>query len=134
MDILKPYDVLAAELENLVNKGVEFSTSKFQLHVNDAVNKFQRARALKTKQTRSYFITIRMVGNTQVVDIAACKDPRGRLPLHDDFFEDKFQVLNVDDLPEDIKAKIATLMMVDINQYIEGVGQRATERSFWVER
>lgn len=134
LDTLKVYDVLATELENLVNKGTEFSTSMFQLHVKDAVSKFQRARELKQKQTRSYFITIRMFGNTQVADVAACKDPRGKSPSHDDFFEDKFQVLNVDDLPEDIKAKVAALMLVDTHQYIEGVGQRATERSFWVER
>jgi hypothetical protein len=42
--------------------------------------------------------------------------------------------MNVDDLPDDIKAKVAALMLVDTHQYIEGVGQRATERSFWVER
>jgi hypothetical protein len=134
LDTLKIYDVLATELENLVNKGVEFSTPMFQLHVKDAVSKFQRARELRQKQTRSYFITIRTVGNMQMADVAACKDPRGKLPTTDDFFEDTFKVMNVDDLPEDIKAKVATLMMVDTHQYIEGVGQRATERSFWVER
>jgi hypothetical protein len=134
LDPVRGYHVLASELENLVNKGVEFSTSHFQLHAKEIVAKFQRMKELTHKQTRSYFITIRTVGNMQMADVAACKDPRGKLPTTDDFFEDTFQVLNVDDLPEDIKAKVATLMMVDTHQYIEGVGQRATERSFWVER
>jgi len=131
---LTGYQVLAAELENLVNKGVEFSTSPFQLHAEEAVAKYQHRQYMKNKQTRSYFITIRMVGNMQMVDVATCKDPRGKNPTHDDFFEDTFKVMNVDDLPDDIKAKVAALMLVDTHQYIEGVGQRATERSFWVER
>jgi hypothetical protein len=126
--------VLAAELENLVNKGTEFGTTHFQLHAKDIVTKFQRMRELTQKQTRSYFITIRMVGNMQMADVATCKDPKGKNPRHDDFFEDTFKVMNVDDLPDDIKAKVAALMLVDTHQYIEGVGQRATERSFWVER
>jgi hypothetical protein len=134
LDPVRGYHVLASELENLVNKGVEFSTSHFQLHAKEIVAKFQRMKELTHKQTRSYFITIRTVGNMQMADVATCKDPKGKSPLNDDFFEDTFKVMNVDDLPEDIKAKVAALMMVDTHQYIEGVGQRATERSFWVER
>jgi hypothetical protein len=131
---LTGYQVLAAELENLVNQGVKFSTSPFQLHVEEAVAKYQHRQYMRNKQTRSYFITIRMIGDTQVVDVATCHDYKGKSPLYQDFFEESFKVMNVDDLPEDIKAKIATLMLVDVNQHIDGVGIRASERSFWVER
>jgi len=134
IDPIRGYHALASELENLVNKGVEFSTVHFQLHAKEIVTKFQRMKELTQKQTRSYFITIRTVGNMQMADVATCKDPKGKNPMHDDFFEDTFKVMNVDDLPDDIKAKVAALMLVDTHQYIEGVGQRATERSFWVER
>jgi hypothetical protein len=131
---LTGYQVLAAELENLVNQGVKFSTSPFQLHAEEAVAKYQHRQYMRNKQTRSYFITIRMIGDTQVADVATCHDYKGKSPLHQDFFEESFKVMNVDDLPEDIKAKIATLMLVDVNQHIDGVGIRASERSFWVER
>jgi hypothetical protein len=40
----------------------------------------------------------------------------------------------VNDLPEDIAGKIAVLSMVDSAHYVDGVGLRAPDGSYWVAR
>ena len=37
-----------------------------------------------------------------------------------------------DDLPEDIKGKLAVLGMVDVEHYVDGVGYRAAENVFYL--
>jgi hypothetical protein len=42
--------------------------------------------------------------------------------------------MRVNDLPEDIAGKIAVLSMVDSAHYVDGVGLRAPDGTYWVAR
>ena len=42
--------------------------------------------------------------------------------------------MNINDLPDDIKGKLSVLTIAKNNQYMEQVGRRVSEKSFWVER
>ena len=42
--------------------------------------------------------------------------------------------MNINDLPDDIKGKLAVLTIATHEQYMEQVGRRVSEKSFWVER
>jgi hypothetical protein len=131
---VSPSVILGAEIDALFSKGVEFTTSEFQLHVQEIVDKYRRRQQVFSKDNRTYFITLRVLGDNQVAEIATCKDPKGSNPKLHDFYEEPNKTVRVDSLPEDITAKIATLMLVDVGEHIEGVGLRASTRSFWIER
>ncbi len=131
-DALANRIVVAQELEALIARGIEFSTPKFQAHAKDVVDAYQKWNAKKNKSMPMYFVSVRMVGDRQLLDIIQYDDVRlsfGSLP---DAL--RSNSIPADDVPEDIKAKIATLMMLDVNQYVEGVGQRASDRTFWIAR
>jgi hypothetical protein len=127
------HTLLTKELVHLVDMGVTFVTPEFQQYAQEVVNKYRVAVAARENKHPSYFINVRMVGDVQWVDIAECDAPRTD-GINNSSFHKPVQSMLADDVPEDIKAKVATLMMVDARQYVQGVGMRTTTKTFWVER
>jgi hypothetical protein len=44
------------------------------------------------------------------------------------------QTFKMEDLPEDIAEKVATLGMVDKGHYVEDVGMKVSDTTFWIDR
>ena len=128
-------DVLAAEVQNLVAKGVEFTTEPFIRAAAQAAKLLAERDVLVKKSYGSYFINVRMMGSEQWVDIAEVATPRTtsyREP--NKYMNDELQAMRIDDLPEDIKGKLAVIATCEVGHYVPEVGYRSSEKTFWVER
>jgi hypothetical protein len=128
-------DVLAAEIQNLVAKGVEFTTEPFIRAAAQAAKLLAERDVLMKKSYGSYFVNVRMMGSEQWVDIAEVATPRTtsyREP--NKYTNDELQSMRIDDLPEDIKGKLAVIATCEVGHYVPEVGYRSSEKTFWVER
>lgn len=128
-------DVLAAEIQNLVAKGVEFTTEPFIRAAAQAAKLLAERDVLMKKSYGSYFVNVRMMGSEQWVDIAEVATPRTtsyREP--NKYMNDELQAMRIDDLPEDIKGKLAVIATCEVGHYVPEVGYRSSEKTFWVER
>jgi len=127
-------DVLAAEVQNLVAKGVEFTTEPFIRAAAQAAKLLAERDVLVKKSYGSYFINVRMVGSEQWVDIAEVSCPRNTSSRGANITNDELQAMRIDDLPEDIKGKLAVIATCEVGHYVPEVGYRSSEKTFWVER
>lgn len=126
---MRDNSILLAELKGLIAQGVQFSTNEFRLAAAQVISAEREWEAVRSKPMHGYYVYVRMVGDTQWVDVLDALDLNTRAV--DSFTQTSFPV---EDLPEDIQGKIAVLAMAQINQYMQGVGRRVADKAFWIER
>lgn len=135
MNPLMYREALAAEIQHLVAKGVEFTTEPFIRAAAQAAKLVAERDVLTKKSYGSYFINVRMVGSEQWVDIAEVATPRHTIYREPNkYMNDELQAMRIDDLPEDIKGKLAVIATCEVGHYVPEVGYRSSEKTFWVER
>ena len=127
---LREKDNLTLELENLINQGASFVTEAFRNAAEDYLYAKREWEAKRNKAAPAYYVSVRMVGDEQWVDIVDVAN----VQMYKSIVDAPTQSLPLTDVPEDIQGKLAVLSMANVNQYMAGVGRRATEKSFWVER
>lgn len=130
IDPLRDGDVIKLELENLINQNASFVTEAFRNAAEDYLHRKREWDAVRNKATSAYYVSVRMVGDEQWVDIVDVVN----VVQYKSIVDAPTQSHPITDVPEDIQGKLAVLLMADIGQYMVGVGRRATEKSFWVER
>jgi hypothetical protein len=107
----------------VMNSGVSEVLAKLILANNEAEK--QAARKLQAYHVRVYEERgVQMASVLNVIEIEGSKD--GVAGEHTS--------MRVNDLPEDIAGKIAVLSMVDSAHYVDGVGLRAPDGTYWVAR
>lgn len=128
---LKDMDVMFSELERLLPTGAQFISPQWMENAQLFVDMFKEYKQIKVKPKYACYVSIRMVADRQIAEVLEFFAPTGasKFKRHNE----GVKVVSTDDLSEDVRAKIATLMMVDVNQYIDGVGTRVSPRTFWVE-
>lgn len=127
-------DVLAAELQNLVAKGVEFTTAPFIQAAMEATKLMAERDVAAKKSYGSYFVNVRMMGSEQWVDIAEVAAPRTTNSKGANITNDEVQAMRIDDMPDDIKGKLAVIATCEVGHYVPEIGFRASTNTFWVER
>lgn len=127
-------EALAAEIQHLVAKGVEFTTEPFIRAAAQAAKLLAERDVLVKKSYGSYFVNVRMVGSEQWVDIAEVNSPRNSSSRGANITNDELQAMRIDDLPEDIKGKLAVIATCEVGHYVPEIGYRSSEKTFWVER
>lgn len=130
IDPLRDGDVLKLELENLINQGAVFVTDQFRNAAADYLHAKREWDAIRSKKINAYFVVVRMVGDEQWTDIADLQDVR----MYQSAVPSTVLSQPITDVPEDIQGKLAVLSMADVGQYMAGVGRRASEKTFWLER
>jgi hypothetical protein len=130
VDPLRDGDVLKLELENLINQNASFITEAFRNAAEDYLQRKREWEQVRNRHVGGYYVSVRMMGDEQWVDIVDVAN----VVQYKSIADAPTQSLPITDVPDDIQGKLAVLLMADINQYMAGVGRRATEKSFWVER
>lgn len=90
-----------------------------------------------SRQRPVYHINIHGTEDAQRATIIEIPDVLDTKVIRDTLtVEGKASVTTVNsfDIPEDIMGRLAVLNMNDVGHYVEGVGLKATTRSFWIER
>jgi len=120
--------MLAQEIINLSKQGVQFLSAEVQEFANNAQEYLDEYNALKRYKGDAVFVSIRILKNgSQIADI-------GHANAYDFRRDDMtFKSEPVESLDPDFAGKLAALSMVEVGKYIENIGYRVTEQSFWIE-
>lgn len=119
---------LAHEVLNLSRQGVQFLSAEVQEFANQAQSYIDEYNRLKKYNGDAVFVSIRILKNgKQIADIGHAN--LNNLNRDNMVFKSEL----VDSLDPDFAGKLAALTLVDIGTYVENIGLRVTEQSFWVE-
>ena len=127
---LQDRNILMREMRNLIAQNTMFVTEEFQKAAAGFIKAEEEWNEVRNKPVHGYYVYVRMVGDEQWVDIVEATDAQ---KYHN---VDHCPVTStpVSDVPEDIQGKVAVLSMANIGQYMQGVGVRTSDKSFWLER
>ena len=122
------HDSLEQELRGIVASGYTFINAEF----SDLVTSFLHESdeyALRQQKIDMVYVRAYMLGEQQVFDTV----PIANMHKHYNFdVEESFTRYTEDTLPEDIRGKLSMLLMVNMNEYVDGVGMRAHDEIFYV--
>jgi hypothetical protein len=118
------------EMRNLIAQNTMFVTEEFQKAAAGFIKAEEEWNEVRNKPVHGYYVYVRMVGDEQWVDIVEATDAQKYHSVE----HCPVTSTPVSDVPEDIQGKVAVLAMANIGQYMQGVGVRTTEKSFWLER
>jgi len=120
--------VLAHEILHLRNQGVQFLSTEVQAFADQAQEYLDEWTRLKKYNGFAAFVSIRILRNgKQMADVAYTNAY--------DFNRNNmlFSTKPVEELDTDLAGKLAALSMVESGAYVDNIGYRVTEQSFWVE-
>lgn len=131
------YNVVEKELRNLVRQGVSFVTPEFikasqQISTAESEMIDNRMRPVKC-----YYITLREAHNAIRAEVVTFKgDVRVSVLWPSSPTHTSIEVTSVpmDDIPDDIRAKLAVMMSVSDGSYTPGIGYKVDSTTYWVER
>jgi hypothetical protein len=122
------HDSLEQELRGIVASGYTFINAEF----SDAVTSFLHEvdeYALRQQKIDMVYVRAYMLGDQQVFDTV----PIANMHKNYNFdVEESSTRYTEDTLPEDIRGKLSMLLMVNMNEYVDGVGMRAHDEIFYV--
>ena len=127
---LSDRNILMREMRNLIAQNTMFVTEEFQRAAAGFIKAEEEWNEVRNKPVHGYYVYVRMVGDEQWVDIVEATDAQ----KYNNVEHCPVTSIPVSDVPEDIQGKVAVLSMGQIGQYMQGVGVRTTEKSFWLER
>jgi hypothetical protein len=127
---LSDRNILMREMRNLIAQNTMFVTEEFQKAAAGFIKAEEEWNEVRNKPVHGYYVYVRMVGDEQWVDIVEATDAQKYHSVE----HCPVTSTPVSDVPEDIQGKVAVLAMANIGQYMQGVGVRTTEKSFWLER
>ena len=122
---------LRNELFALYDLGYEFASETLK----DKVGKWKKAvtelNEAEAKKRNAYFVSVILRGDELLCNVMTIDDVR---KIHTIKESSISQVFKMEDLPEDIAEKVATLGMVDKGHYVEDVGMKVSDTTFWIDR
>jgi hypothetical protein len=127
---LSDRNILMREMRNLIAQNTMFVTEEFQRAAAGFIKAEEEWNEVRNKPVHGYYVYVRMVGSEQWVDIVEATDAQKYHSVE----HCPVTSMPVSDVPEDIQGKVAVLSMGALGQYMQGVGVRTTEKSFWLER
>ena len=122
------HDSLEQELRGIVASGYTFINAEFSDLVTSFIHEADEY-ALRQQKIDMVYVRAYMLGDQQVFDTV----PIANMHKHYNFdVEESFTRYTEDTLPEDIRGKLSMLLMVNMNEYVDGVGMRAHDEIFYV--
>ena len=123
-------NALQVELRYMVESGHEFLNKELGQQLKEIFTGFDEFKEAKQNNSDSFLFVEAYQSFGQNKFRCAPVDLRG---YGDEAVKRELQTIRgEDDLPEDIKGKLAVLGMVDVEHYVDGVGYRAAENIFYL--
>ena len=121
---------LQVELRYMVESGHEFVNKELGQQLKEIFTGFDEFKEARENNSDSFLFVEAYQSFGQNKFRCAPVDLRG---YGDEAVKRELQTIRgEDDLPEDIKGKLAVLGMVDVEHYVDGVGYRAAENRFYL--
>lgn len=122
---------LRNELFALYDLGYEFASETLKNKVGKWKKAVTELHEAEAKKRNAYFVSVVLRGEELLCNVMTINDVRNIHTINESSITQTFKM---DDLPEDIAEKIATLGMVDKGHYVEDVGMKVSDTTFWIDR
>lgn len=120
------------ELKHLIDSGHTFIDPAFEPVVRAAIEGVKESEALDARQHHCYYVHVRDGINGQEVDVIEVTDFRNRHVTK--LNECPVTTYTNGDTPEDIVMKVASLSMLDAHKFVDELGYKVNDTTFWVLR
>lgn len=126
----------SAEFHNLLVQGVTFLTPEFQKAAREYREAEITAQAARMRKVGALFIRVRNMGTAE--DNLMVETIEYKTDLISTYYIKHVKgtqgMMKMSDLSDDLQAKLATLSMMPIDTYTEGLGVKASDTTYWVEQ
>lgn len=122
---------LRNELFALYDLGYEFASETLKNKVGKWKKAVTELHEAEAKKRNAYFVSVVLRGEELLCNVMTINDVRNIHTINESSITQTFKM---DDLPEDIAEKVATLGMVDKGHYVEDVGMKVSDTTFWIDR
>lgn len=137
MDTLDPIgrnrEVVITELLNLMTQGVTFVTSEFRDIAKTLQDRVEVYTEQAKRQVDAVFVRIYNIGEDPYADVQVAYNVRQN-SIASRSLDNQVTTYKMSELPEDVAHKVASLSILNNEQYVTHVGMKVDERHFWVER
>ena len=136
MSACRSVSTFSAEFHNLLAQGVTFITPEFQKAAREYKEADIVAQTAKMRKVGALFIRIRNMGTAEDnLMVETIEYKTDLLPI---YYVNKVTgtqgMMKLSDLSDELQAKLATLSMMPIDTYTEGLGVKASDTTYWVEK
>jgi len=132
VDNCRSYNVVKAELTNLIRLGVQFVTPEFKRAAEEMFKADSEAEEAKARRVGAYFVQFNEYVGVMRARILTFNENYNNEGYMGDVCKSEQMIAS--ELPADMQAKIAMLSMVEEYVSIPGIGMKASATSFWIER
>jgi len=122
--------VLLNELVTASNNAYEFRSSKAKELIAQYVEAQEELTAQQNQDKSAYHVRVYEERGEQVAAVTRFN----HFNKNSDGVADTTNIVRLNDLPEDIMGKLAVLSMLESRSYVEGVGMRMSDATYWVTR
>ncbi len=133
VDPLRSADVMIAEMMHLIKQGAQFATAEFKRVAGELEAKVLAYKEQEQRQVNAYFVRIYNIGEDTYADLQEASNIRHNSLASRALTGNSF-THKMSELPEDIAHAVASLSILEKDQYVDGVGMKIDERHFWVQK
>jgi hypothetical protein len=123
------------EMMYLIDSGVEFKNQTFMDMAKNLKDKANTLKELQNRKVGLTFVSFKHGANVSVemLDVENVNN----LPIYESNFlnyASNVTTCSMENLPESISSRVAVLNILSDKQYVERVGMKIDDNTFWVER
>ena len=123
-------DLWIKELLNLRSQGVTFVTQQFHDIMKVLPERVDIFNEENSKKVYGLFVRLYNIGEDTYIDVQRVNDIRS----NSQSFVPDMQTFSMSSAPQDILGGVATLAILEPNQYVTNVGMKVDEKHYWIER
>lgn len=123
-------DLWIKELLNLKSQGVTFVTQQFHDIMKVLPERVDIFNEENNKKVYGLFVRLYNIGEDTYIDVQRVNDIRNKSQS----FVSDMQTFSMSLAPQDILGGVATLAILEPNQYVTNVGMKVDEKHYWIER
>ena len=127
------------EFQNLLAQNVTFVTPEFQKAATEYKEAAATSNTARMRKIGALFVRVRDMGQGE--DNLMVETIYFKTDLIDKYYAKNIHpdnrpqgLLKMSDLSEDLQSKLATLSMMPIDTYTEGLGVKASDTTYWIEQ
>ena len=125
--------ILAEELLAIKASGYKFKTKEFNEAIDTLEETYNKRVEEEGRRVNAIFVRLRNVGGDTYADVLEADDITRHHYTKPEFVSPP-TTYAMDNLPEHILSGISVLNILQDGQYVERIGQKLDETSFWLER
>jgi hypothetical protein len=127
--------LLAEEMLHLTKSGVQFKDPIFVEMANKIVDRYDRHTFYQLRKVDVTFVCFKQGNTTTITTMDVNNITKTNVFSHN--FDKKAENINtytMETLPEELSSKVAVLNILNDKQYVEDVGMKINNNTFWIER